>query len=68
MPEYETTDILAKCHEAPYDGHCGGQRTAAKVLQSGYFWPTLFHDVKDFVIKCGRCQRIGNLTHRDELL
>ena len=36
VPEYEMQNILVDCHEAPYGGHLGGQRTAAKVLQSGY--------------------------------
>ncbi|XP_038896332.1 uncharacterized protein LOC120084596 [Benincasa hispida] len=29
--------------------HFGGQRTVAKVLQSGFYWPTLFRDATDYV-------------------
>ena len=50
--EDETTDILAKCHKTPYKGHFDGQKTVAKVLQSGYFWTTLFQDARNFVVKC----------------
>ena len=53
--EYETHSILRSCHEAPYGGHFGGQRTAAKVLQSGYFWPTLFKDARAYAVACDRC-------------
>ncbi|KAA0040570.1 uncharacterized protein E5676_scaffold98G00690 [Cucumis melo var. makuwa] len=61
--EYETIDILVKCHKAPYRGQFGGQKTAAKVLQGRYFWPTLFRDVRNFVVKCNRCQRMENMSN-----
>ena len=67
VPEYETHSILRSCHEAPYGGHFGGQRTAAKVLQSGYFWPTLFKDARAYAVACDHCQRIGNISNRNEM-
>ena len=67
VPEYETHSILRSCHEAPYGGHFGGQRTAAKVLQSGYFWPTLFKDARAYAVACDRCQRTGNISNRNEM-
>ncbi|GAU28722.1 hypothetical protein TSUD_372290 [Trifolium subterraneum] len=42
-------------------------RTAAKVLQSGFFWPTLFKDCVDYVKNCDKCQRTGTITKRDEM-
>ena len=36
MPEDEMHSILDHCHTLPCGGHFGGQRTAAKVLQSGF--------------------------------
>lgn len=50
--EYDATEILAKCHDTPCEGHFGGQKTTAKVLQGGYFLLTLFQDEKKFVVKC----------------
>ena len=44
VPEYEQQDIIRDCHASPYGGHHAGQRTAAKVLQSDFYWPTLFKD------------------------
>ncbi|XP_030478231.1 uncharacterized protein LOC115695296 [Cannabis sativa] len=44
-----------------------GTRTAAKVLQSGFFWPTLFKDANDFVKACDRCQRTRNNSRRNEM-
>ena len=37
VPEDEMDSILNHCHTLPYGGHFGGQRTVAKVLQSGFY-------------------------------
>ncbi|XP_050238248.1 uncharacterized protein LOC126687734 [Mercurialis annua] len=50
-----------------YAGHYGTSRTAARVLECGLFWPTLFRDAKYFVSHCDRCQRVGNICKRDEM-
>ena len=42
--EGEIPHILESCHVVAYGGHFGGHRTSAKVLQSGYYWPTIFKD------------------------
>ena len=66
MPEDEMHSILHHCHTLPCGGHFGGQRTAAKVLQSGFYWPTLFKDAHKFVFTCEKCQRMGNISRKDE--
>ena len=66
VPEDEMISILNHCHTLPCGGHFGGQRTAAKVLQSGFYWPTLFKDVHRFVSTCDKCQRMGNISRKDE--
>ncbi|KAL1299995.1 hypothetical protein AAHE18_18G148100 [Arachis hypogaea] len=43
--------------------HFGGERTATKVLQCGFYWPTLYKDSREFVRNCDSCQRDGNLPH-----
>ncbi|KAH9779256.1 hypothetical protein KPL71_007658 [Citrus sinensis] len=65
--EGEIHHILESCHAAAYGGHFGGHRTAAKVLQLGYYWPTIFKDAYKFVKYCDRCQRTGNITKRHEM-
>ena len=66
VPEDEMISILNHCHTLPCGGHFGGQRTAAKVLQSGFYWPTLFKDAHQFVSTCDKCQRMGNISRKDE--
>ena len=66
VPEDEMHNILNHCHTLPCGGHFGGQRTAAKVLQSGFFWPSLFKDAHQFVSTYDKCQRMGNISRKDE--
>ncbi|PIN22251.1 hypothetical protein CDL12_05039 [Handroanthus impetiginosus] len=44
MPEVEMNDILEQCHASPYGSHFQGDRTAAKILQAGFYWPNLVKD------------------------
>ena len=57
--------ILSHCHTLPCGGHFGGQRTIEKVLQSGFYWPTLFKDAHHFITIYDKCQRIGGISKRD---
>ncbi|XP_022870851.1 uncharacterized protein LOC111390096 [Olea europaea var. sylvestris] len=45
IPEDEVSEILEHCHSSAYAGHFGASKTAAKILQSGFYWPTLFRDI-----------------------
>ena len=63
-PEHEQEQILRKCQSEAYGGHHAGDRTTHKVLQSGFYWPTLFKDARKFVLSCGECQSIGNISRR----
>ncbi|KAL4325134.1 hypothetical protein GQ457_11G027160 [Hibiscus cannabinus] len=67
IPEEEQQMILEQCHSAPYGGHFGGNRTAAKVLQSRFYWPTLHKDAQLFCQQCDRCQRTWNISKRNEM-
>jgi hypothetical protein len=65
--EYEQREILRKCHGSAYGGHHAGDRTARKVLQSGFYWPTLFKYARKFILSCDECQRVGNISRRYEI-
>ena len=41
VPEHIQVQILWKCNSKSYGGHHAGDRTAHKVLQSWFYWPTL---------------------------
>jgi hypothetical protein len=68
VPEHEQQDIIRKCHSSAYGGHHAGMRTGAKVLQSGFYWPTLFKDAAEFVKSYDECQRdTCNIGKREEM-
>ncbi|XP_070029690.1 uncharacterized protein [Nicotiana sylvestris] len=63
VPETEMNNILSHCHDGVVGGHYGGRKTAAKVLEVGFYWPTLFKDVRNYVATCNKCQRSGTPYH-----
>jgi len=65
--EEEFFDILLACHDGPCGGHFAAKRTTFKILQDGYYYPTLHQDVKRYTNQCDRCQRMGKPTPRDEM-
>ncbi|CAL8993245.1 unnamed protein product [Prunus brigantina] len=67
VPESEQQSILTFSHALACGGHFSAKKTALKVLQSGFFWPTLFKDAFDFCSKCDRCQKMGNISRRNEM-
>ena len=67
VPEAEQGEILDKCHASPYGGHFAGDRTAQKILQSSFYWPTLYRDCSEWVKYCDRCQRLGNINIKNEM-
>ena len=36
-----------------------------KILQDGFYWPTLFKDCFEFFKTCARCQQLGGVTKRN---
>ena len=67
VPESEQSKILHECHASPYGGHFAGDKTAHKILQSGFYWPTIFKDFFKWVKLCDQCQRMGNIGKRHEM-
>ena len=67
VPESEQGNILQECHASPYGGHFVGDKTAQKILQSGFYWPTIFKDFFEWVKLYDQCQRMGNISKRHEM-
>ncbi|GKB65388.1 reverse transcriptase domain-containing protein [Tanacetum coccineum] len=63
----EAVDILTACHNGPTRGHHGANYTAKKVFDSGFYWPTIYHDAHDMVKSCDSCQRQGKISQKDEM-
>ncbi|CAN6713104.1 unnamed protein product [Malus baccata var. baccata] len=67
IPEAEQESVLKFAHHFACGGHFGQKRIAEKILQSGLFWPILFKDAHNWCKACDRCQRVGNLSKRNEM-
>ncbi|KAM2776784.1 hypothetical protein PS2_009216 [Malus domestica] len=63
----ECYSILSFCHTYACGGHFGTQRTTLKVLQYGFYWPSIFKDAKTFCLTCHKCQRMGGISARDQM-
>ena len=48
VPENEFQSILTFCHSLACGGHFSRKKIVAKVLQSRFYWPTLFKDAHKF--------------------
>ncbi|KAL9382439.1 hypothetical protein Peur_025474 [Populus x canadensis] len=65
IPDHEIPSVINFCHALACGGHFSSKKTTAKILQCGFYWPTMFKDVHAFCVVCDRCQRLGNLTRRN---
>jgi hypothetical protein len=65
VPNDEITSVLNFCHSEAYGGHFSIKKTAAKILQCGFYWPTLFKDTNDFCRTYERCQKLGAISRRN---
>ena len=67
VPESQQCKIWNECHASPYGGHFSRERTAHKILKSEFYWPTIFRDCTEWVKLCDRCQKIENISSRNEM-
>ena len=67
IPQDEVQDVLKHCHSLDVGRHFGASKTVSKVLQSGFWWPTLFKDVRKYVLTYDRCQQMGNISKKQEM-
>ena len=65
--ETEQGGIMEKCHASPYEGQFTEDKTSQKILQSGFYWLALFKDCFEWVKHCDNCQRMGNISKRNEM-
>ena len=62
VPEGEQLGILSHNHDSACGGHFASQKTTMKVLQAGFYWPSLFKDAYTICKQCDKCQRLGKIS------
>ena len=53
--EEDQEHILSMCHSSLCGCHFASRKTGVKVLQSGFYWPTLFKDAIKYCKECLKC-------------
>lgn len=64
--ESEVEDILYHTHSDPLAGHFSIDETYRRV-KIRYYWPQMFHDVRQYVRTCDECQRRGKNRRTEPL-
>jgi hypothetical protein len=54
--------MMKEMHEGSSRRHFAIEITQRKILDVGYWWPTMYRDVHDYYRSCDACQRIGGLA------
>lgn len=54
--EYDKAQqALKELHDGPAGGQYVGDTTTHKIMQAGFYWPTLYKDVHAYDLKCPIC-------------
>ncbi|GKF80114.1 reverse transcriptase domain-containing protein, partial [Tanacetum coccineum] len=60
-------EILTHCHSGPTRGHHSASVIGRKVYEAGFYWPSIFKDAKDYVMKYDACQKSGNISSQNKM-
>jgi len=61
IEEEETKYVLEEEHRGICGDHSRPKSLVRKIMRTGYFWPSMQQDATEFVKRCDRCQRYGNV-------
>ena len=64
LEDHEAKEVLKDIHEGDCGNHSGARALCSKVIRTGYFWPTMNRDAKNYVQRRDTCQRHGNILHQ----
>jgi hypothetical protein len=62
VPEPDQSSVISFCHDHACGGHFSAKKTAAKILQCGFYWPTIFQDAHTYCVSCECCQKLGSIS------
>jgi hypothetical protein len=60
LSKAEGQDILLEVHVGICEGHIGARALAAKVLQQGFYWPTMIDDAAKLASTHKACQKFSH--------
>jgi len=62
ISDNEVSSVIKFCHSEACGGHFSSRKTTAKILQSRFYWPTMFKDSHAFCKTCENCQKLGSIS------
>ena len=65
ISESDQQNVISFCHDHACGGHFSSRKTAAKILQCGFYWPSIFRDCHAYCSACERCQKLGSIGKRN---
>jgi len=65
IPESDQKNVLSFCYDHACGGHFSSKKTAVKIFQSGFYWPSIFRDAHAYCSACERCQKLGSIGRRN---
>jgi len=65
IPEPDQSSVISFYHDHACGGHFNAKKTAAKILQYGFYWPTIFQDAHTYCVSCECCQKLGSISRRN---
>jgi hypothetical protein len=64
----EVSSVIKFYHSEACGGHFLSAKKIAKILQCGFYWPTMFKDTHAFCKTCENCQKLGFISKHKESL
>jgi hypothetical protein len=65
IPEFDQSNVISFCHDHACRGHFSANKTTAKILQCGFYWPTMFRDASGYCISYERYQKLRSISKRN---
>ncbi|KAL3687533.1 hypothetical protein R1sor_013842 [Riccia sorocarpa] len=62
LEDFETRRVIESLHTEAAGGHYALKNTVKKIMDAGYWWPTMFKDSYEYIKACDPCQRMGKPT------
>ncbi|XP_072069454.1 uncharacterized protein [Arachis hypogaea] len=57
LDQNQAKEVMNEVHEGVCGNHIGGRALAAKIIRTGYYWPTIKRDCIAKVKTCDKCQK-----------
>jgi len=68
IPDNKLSSVIKFCHYEACRGYFSSKKTDVKILQSGFYWPTMFKDTYAFCKTYENYQKVGFISKHREFL